>query len=118
VDEGIEILEARRKAGTLPEVVVLNLGVNGPLHSAQFERAMAALADVERVVWVTVTVPRPWEETTNAVLAKQVPRYDNAVLVDWHAASAGRKGLFWRDGYHPRPKGAELYARMIAAAVR
>ncbi len=118
VDEGIEILERRRQAGTLPQVVVVNLGVNGPLHSAQFERAMAALRDVERVIWVTVTVPRPWEETTNQVLHKQVPRYANAVLVDWHRISAGHKKLFWQDGYHPRPEGAKLYAELIADAVR
>jgi len=118
VDEGIEILEARRKAGTLPNVVVLNLGVNGPLYKAQFERAMAAVDGVDLVLWVTVNVPRPWEEHTNTVIAQLVPRYANARLVDWQAASNGRKDLFWKDGYHPRPEGAQLYADLIVAAVR
>jgi peptidoglycan/LPS O-acetylase OafA/YrhL len=118
VDEGIEIIEARRKAGTLPDVVVLNLGVNGPLYVAQFERAMEVLRDVDLVVWVTVTVPRPWEATTNKVLRQQVPRYGNAILVDWHANSAGREDLFWRDGYHPRAEGAHLYAELITTAIR
>ncbi len=118
VDDGIEILEARRAAGTLPDVVVVNLGVNGPLYVAQFERAMAALAEVDRVVWITVKVPRPWESHTNRVLAQQVPRYPNAVLVDWHAATVGRPELFWKDGYHPRGEGSQLYASLIAAAIR
>jgi peptidoglycan/LPS O-acetylase OafA/YrhL len=117
VDEGIEIVEARRQAGTLPDVVVLNLGVNGPLYVAQFQRAMEVLRDVDLVVWVTVTVPRPWEATTNKVLAQQVPRYPNAILVDWHAKSAGHEELFWRDGYHPRAEGAQLYAELITDAI-
>jgi peptidoglycan/LPS O-acetylase OafA/YrhL len=118
VDEGIEILEARRNAGTLPDVVVLNLGVNGPLYKAQFERAMTVLRDVDLVVWVNVSVPRPWEGHTNKVLAQQVPRYPNARLLDWHALAAGHDELFWKDGYHPRPEGAVLYAELIAGALR
>ena len=38
----------------------------------------------------------------------------NAVLVDWQAASAGRYELFWRDGVHLRPDGAQIYAALIA----
>ena len=118
VDEGIAVLEARRDAGRLPDVVVVNLGVNGPLYKAQFERAMAALAAVDTVVWVNVTVPRDWEGHTNEVLARNVPRYPNARLVDWHGVSAGRRDLFWEDGYHPRPEGATLYANLVAAELR
>jgi hypothetical protein len=40
------------------------------------------------------------------------------VLVNWHAAIAGRTGPLWDDGVHPRPAGGILYARLIKAAVR
>jgi peptidoglycan/LPS O-acetylase OafA/YrhL/lysophospholipase L1-like esterase len=118
VDDGVAVLESRRAAGRLPEVVIVNLGVNGPLFKAQFDRAMAALANVDTVIWVNVTVPRDWEDHTNEVLAQNVPRYPNARLVDWHAVSAGRPDLFWKDGYHPRPEGATLYANLVANALR
>jgi hypothetical protein len=38
------------------------------------------------------------------------------MLVDWHAASADRPDLFWRDGYHLRPQGAQVYADLVAAS--
>ena len=103
VDEGVRLLEKRQRAGTLPDIVIIGLGTNGPLYKDQFERAMAALAEVPTVLWVSVTVPRSWEDHTNLVLRELVPRYPNARLVDWHALSADRPDLFWRDGYHPAP---------------
>lgn len=117
VDDGVAVLEARRRAGTLPDVVVVNLGVNGPLYRAQFERAMDALRDVRIVVWVNASVPRPWEEQTNKILRVMVPRYDNAWVADWRAAAAEHPELFWDDGYHPRADGARLYAEVVAAAI-
>jgi lysophospholipase L1-like esterase len=47
-----------------------------------------------------------------------VKRYPNAVMVDWHAASANRPELLWTDGIHLRPEGAQFYANLIAALVK
>jgi lysophospholipase L1-like esterase len=77
---------------------------------------MQALAGVRRVLFVNVKVPRPWEQPNNDVLADGVRRYPkNTVLVDWHAASAGRPELFVEDGYHLQPEGQQVYADLIAA---
>ncbi|HEU0235034.1 MAG TPA: acyltransferase family protein [Candidatus Limnocylindrales bacterium] len=116
--DGVRILEQRREAGRLSEVVVIDLGTNGPLMRAQFERAMEVLSGVRLVVWVNVSVPRTWEEHTNLVLAQQVPRYPNARLVDWYGAASARRDLFRGDGYHPTAEGAALFAALIADAVR
>ena len=116
--DGVRILEQRRQAGRLSEVIVIDLGTNGPLMRAQFERAMEVLAGVRLVVWVNVSVPRSWEEHTNLVLAQQVPRYPNARLVDWYAAASARRELFRGDGYHPTVDGAALFAALIADAIR
>lgn len=45
-------------------------------------------ADVPRVVFVNLRVPRSWEAPNNAVIAAAVQRSSNAVLVDGHAASS------------------------------
>lgn len=115
--DGVRVLEQRQAAGLLSDVVVIDLGTNGPLMRAQFERAMEVLADVRLVVWVNVSVPRTWEEHTNLVLAQQVPRYPNARLVDWYGAASARRELFRGDGYHPTADGAALFASLIADAV-
>ncbi len=113
----LETLSARRAAGQLGDVVVVHAGNNGTLSAKQFDEMMALLSDVRLVVFVNVKVPRSWEAPNNRVLAEGVQRYANAVLVDWYAASAGRPELFWDDGIHLRPEGAEAFAKLVAAAV-
>ncbi|HLL39403.1 MAG TPA: acyltransferase family protein [Rubrobacteraceae bacterium] len=112
----IEILKKRRAAGRLGEAVVIHAGDNVPFTVEQFDEMMALLEDVPKVAIVNVKVPRPWEESNNDVLADGVRRYpDKAVLVDWHAASAGRPELFVEDGIHLQPEGQRVYANLIAA---
>ena len=116
VSTSINILRGHRTAGRLGTVVVVHLGDNGTFTANQFDEIMQVLADMRRVVFVNVKVPRSWESADNTVLAEGVKRYPNAVLVDWRAVSATRPELFWIDGIHLRPEGAQVYANLIAAA--
>ncbi len=118
IGEGIEILQRRAAAGELGGIVIVQLGNNGPFRAGQFDEVMDALRDVPLVVWVNVRVPRDWEAHNNRIIEGGVGRYPNGRLVDWYGATAGRPTLFWKDGYHPRPPGAVLYADLIAAALR
>ena len=111
------VLGARRAASQPGSVVIIHVGNNGIFRAAQFDEMMQILADVRRVVFVNIKVPRRWEGPNNATLAEKVPQYPNAMLVDWYAASAGRPDFFWNDGIHLRPGGAQAYAALIAAAV-
>jgi hypothetical protein len=113
----LEILRARRTAGTLGSVVVIHMGTNGTFTSAQFDEMMDLLASVERVLFVDVKCPTAWEAADNLMLQAAVKRYPRAALVGWHAASANRPDLFWDDGIHLRPDGARVYAALVAAAV-
>jgi hypothetical protein len=117
-NDGIRILRARATSGTLPDVVVIHLGTNGPISKRQFDLAMAAVKNVRLVVFVNVKVPRPWESYTNRTLSQNVKRYPNAVLVNWHDASEDVANALARDGIHLNSAGATAYARLIAAAIR
>jgi len=117
VSAAIDIMRAYRDAGRLGEVVVVHMGNNGTFSASQFDEMMQALADVRRVVFVNLKVPRNWEGSNNTVLAEGVARYPNSVLVDWHAASVDRPDFFWSDGIHLRPEAAQYYAQLIAASV-
>jgi len=114
VSTAIDLLRAYRDAGRLGEVVVVHMGNNGTFSASQFDQMMEVLADVRRVVFVNLKVPRSWEGSNNTVLAEGMTRYSNAVLVDWHAASVDRPDFFWSDGIHLRPEGAQYYAQLIA----
>ena len=116
VSTAVDILRARRNAGQLGDVVVVHIGNNSPFTASQFDEMMGLMADVTRVVFVNLKVPRDWEGPNNAVLAAGVARYPNAVLVDWYTASVDRP-QFFQDGVHLRPEGALAYAQLIAAAV-
>ena len=118
INAGISILEHREATGALAGTVIVQLGNNGPFYDGQFDEIMAALHDVPTVIWINVRVPREWEAHNNRIIASGVPRYANARMVDWNAATAGRPDLFWTDGYHPRPAGARLYADLVANALR
>jgi hypothetical protein len=118
IGEGIEILDRRAADGELADTVIVQLGNNGPFRAGQFDAVMDTLRDVRLVVWVNVRVPREWEAHNNRIIASGIAKYPNARLVDWYGATEGRPDLFWKDGYHPRPEGAELYADLIAAATR
>jgi peptidoglycan/LPS O-acetylase OafA/YrhL len=119
VDEGIALLERLRAAGEVGRVVVIHLGDNGRFTDAQFERIMSLLADVERVIFVTVKVPRRWEPWVNRTLAAGVARHpDRARLLPWRDSwrSCGVR-VFVADGTHLTAAGARCYAEQVAAAV-
>lgn len=110
----IDILRAMRDQGRLSPTVVVHMGTNGVITHEQFDALMAVLADRPRVVIVNLKVPRRWEAPDNAVLADGARRHRNTVLLDWHAVGSSRPDIFWTDGYHLRPHGAQLYAELIA----
>ncbi|HET6688169.1 MAG TPA: acyltransferase family protein [Rubrobacter sp.] len=110
-----DTLRYRRSLGQLGDVVIVHLGNNGMFTKGQFDEIMRILSGVDRVVFVNVAVPRAWEDPNNEVIAEGVDRYPNAVLVDWHSASADRREIFYKDGYHLRPGGQRLYADLISS---
>jgi hypothetical protein len=112
----IGIVDALRAQGQLGERVVVHLGDNGGVDAGLIARTMASLVDVDRVVWVTVKVARSWEAPVNATLAAEIPKYPNARLLDWKGLATD-PSLFYEDGIHLRPAGAQVYAQLVEAAL-
>jgi hypothetical protein len=115
VSAATDILKYRRASGQLGDVVVVHLGNNGTFTKGEFDQIMRTLSGVDRVAFINVTVPRPWEEPNNEVIAEGVERYPNTALVDWHSASVDRPELFYSDGYHLRPKGQRIYTGLVSS---
>jgi lysophospholipase L1-like esterase len=112
------IVRAMRARGQIHPLVIVHLGSNGYFSPEVFGEIMAELKDARRVVVVNVRAPRRWESLNNSMLAAAVKSYPQAVLLDWHEASAGRARVFWKDGIHLRPEGARLYADLVVDALR
>ena len=115
----IDVLRRRGAAGQLGDSVILHVGNNGPFTAEHFDEMMQVLAGVRKVLIVNVTVPpgvkNPIAVPNNDMLADRVRRYQNTVLVDWHAASAGHPEFFGEDGTHLTLQRAQSYADLIAA---
>jgi peptidoglycan/LPS O-acetylase OafA/YrhL len=115
--DGIERLELLRRRDSLGGTVIIHLGNNGRFTSPQFDRIVRVLRGVERIVFVTVKVPRRWEASVNKVLSAGKRRHPKVILVDWHRlwrTCSGR--VFMGDGTHLTAPGARCYARAIARA--
>ncbi|CAN5658535.1 peptidoglycan O-acetyltransferase OatA [soil metagenome] len=111
--DAITVLRERKAAGQLGDSVVVHIGNNGPIRAAEFDEMMRIIGEDRQVVFVNVKVPRNWELRNNAVIADGVDLHPNATLVDWYGASVNRPEIFWEDGMHLRPEGAQLYADLI-----
>ncbi len=111
----IGIARLMQAQGRLGERVLIHLGDNGGLNPDLIAKTMASLQTVDRVVWVTVKVPRAWEATVNHTLATELPKYPNARLLDWHALATDPTMLY-SDGIHLRPSGARFYATLVERA--
>jgi hypothetical protein len=72
---------------------------------------------VPHVAVLTIRIPEDYESHNNKLISQIARYYPNVILVDWYAASNDRPGLFWKDGEHLRPEGADVYASLIADAL-
>jgi peptidoglycan/LPS O-acetylase OafA/YrhL len=117
--EATRVLRQLKSGGELGKVVIVHIGDNGVVTDGQFDQMMQVLSGAKQVLVVNTTVPDGYKwAPNNEVLADGVARHeDKAVLVDWHAESAGHPEYFW-DGLHLTPQGARAYASLISATYR
>ncbi len=113
----IEAAQTLHDAGRLTDVVVVQVGNNGTVTSAEFDELMSLFAGAQRVAVVNLKADREWEGPNNDVLAAGVARWSNAVLLDWYTlASSDPEGLL-SDGVHLQPAGVGLYTRLILSGL-
>lgn len=115
--DGAAVAAGLAAEGRLGDVVVIHLGTNGPIDDHLVDELMAATEDADRVLAITVRVPRRWETQVNETLRVGAARWQKLELVDWYGASDGRQKLFVDDGVHLTANGKDVYADLVAQAV-
>jgi hypothetical protein len=112
--QGVQMLAARRRAGTLPHVAVLALGANGPVSSASIAAALRVTGPRRILALVT---PKS-SGSSRAAMRRAASRHgDRVLLIDWASFSAGHGGWFAGDGLHVGHEGANAFASLIRRKV-
>lgn len=104
--------------GNLDNIVIIQLGTNGPFTWEQLQNLHQFLGNPKQVIFVNSRVPRPWEGNVNSMLAKFVESTPNTALVDWYSKSASQSGYFAQDGVHLTSEGSKVLASMIKEAIQ
>ena len=117
VSQAIALLRQRRDEGTLAKTILLHVGNNGTFTDSQFDQIMEIAGPDRRVFFMSVHVPRSWEDSNNQVIAAGVGYYSNAYLIDWAGTVAGHSELFAADGVHIAAQGATIYTGLVVQAV-
>jgi lysophospholipase L1-like esterase len=115
--EADDVVAAHLAAGTLGQTVVIALGTNGVGTGADVDAVMAAVAGagVERVVFVNIRAPRPWEASMNVTISEGAARH-GAVVADWYSVGVAHPDYFI-DGVHTTAAGSVAWATLVRAAV-
>jgi hypothetical protein len=113
--EGLDIVRQLHDAGQLGDEVVVHLGTNGSIPGDQLDEMLRLLSGVQRVILVNTKVDRPWEGPDNDAIAAAVPRYPNAVLLDWHAMASEHPEFLVQDGVHLSTAGQLYYSLFVTS---
>ncbi len=115
---GLAVIRRLAARHRLRHIVVVGLGTNGDITSAQMRQLRRAIGSNHDLILINTYGPMQWESAVNAVIATAVRHTSHAELANWNLAIRHRTNLLWSDGIHPQPAGARLYARIVLAAVR
>jgi peptidoglycan/LPS O-acetylase OafA/YrhL len=102
-----------RDVGTLGGTVVLHLGTNGTFSSDTWDEVMTELSDRDRVIVLTVKVPRRWESEVNATIRSGHERWPDVQLIDYKAFGDTHPELYGSDGVHLTVTGRAIYADLL-----
>lgn len=116
VQVGTEIVDAQSADGSLRSVIVVGLGTNGPVQTADLD-SMRAITGSRPLVLVNAHGDREWIAEVNAALAAYADSHRGVVVADWDEIVSSKPEALAGDGIHPNPSGGELYASAITDAL-
>ena len=112
--QGLDILQQRRDAGTLPRVVIVALGTNWIITRADVRRALAILGKRRLLVLVTPRELGGGSGSDAQVVRAAGRRHPQRIRVaDWVRVSAGHSSWFAGDGIHLGQGGIDGMVRML-----
>ncbi|AVK62039.1 acetyltransferase [Lactobacillus sp. CBA3605] len=109
------IVAALKAQGQLARNVLVNIGTNGAITSAQAEQVVNTIGADHQIFWVTAHVPtQSWQNQVNNQIAKTAQQHANVHVIDWYQAALNQSSWFGSDNVHPNPTGNRHLTALIA----
>jgi hypothetical protein len=115
---GLDIVRSLADGGRLRPVVVIGLGTNYIVTTAQLQQLMQIIGPHRKLVLINTYVPDGWSKQVNATEAAFIRQHPAITLADWFDTIRNRLYLLWPDQVHPEIPGTLVYARMVYQAVQ
>lgn len=112
-----KLTDELKAEGKLGDRIIIELGTNGPFNKKSLRSLLQSLSD-KQVYVVTTRVPKGWQDTVNTNIKDVAGEFQNVKIVDWYAASEGKKDIFYKDGVHLKPDGSKYYASLLIEALQ
>lgn len=115
--EGVRLVRSRRRAGTLPDGIVLALGSNWIVPKREIDWALSEVGP-DRTLWLVTPRETGGGSGADARVIRAAGREhaDRVRVLDWVRFSHGRSGWFYGDGLHLTPAGTRAYVRLLRRA--
>jgi peptidoglycan/LPS O-acetylase OafA/YrhL len=111
--EAEEIVQQKKSTGSLGEIVIIELGANGPLSDNKMCSLIEQIGTDRDVYMITTRVPKPWQQEVNKTIKSVAGNYKNVKVVDWFSFSESHSEYTGSDGVHLTLSGAEAYAKYL-----
>jgi peptidoglycan/LPS O-acetylase OafA/YrhL len=111
--EAEEIVQQKKSSGSLGEIVIIELGANGPLSDKKMAALIEQIGTERDVYMITTRVPKPWQQEVNETIKSVAGDYKNVKVVDWFSFSESHHEYIGNDGVHLTLSGAEAYAKYL-----
>jgi peptidoglycan/LPS O-acetylase OafA/YrhL len=116
-DEFVDLARRLKRRGGHIDALIIQMGNNGPLYSAEMEALRKATSNVGELFLINDHAPVSWQDESNRALEEADETWPHTTLIDWAPVAATHENLLW-DGIHLTPGGAGVYARLVSREVR
>ncbi|MDM5315103.1 acyltransferase family protein [Fictibacillus sp. b24] len=107
--EAEDIVQQKKSSGSLGEIVVIELGANGPLAEKKMHALIEEIGNRD-IYMITTRVPKPWQKEVNDTIKSVAGQHENVKVVDWFTKSESHPEFIGNDGVHLTITGAKAYA--------
>ena len=119
---GFEAASKLQLEGKLTDVVIVELGTNGPLlkhepYARGTQNLLELLGTERQIFWVTVYCSySQWMAMNNEYIWELSMTRPNITVIDWYSLAVQHPEWF-PDGVHPNAEGARNFARLLREAL-